>query len=1019
MERLELFSSSLPYNLFSEPSTTELFVRSNLPTIKTLSDGSRPQLHGRFSLMRDELLTDEQSAIKVRILLYLKYGNKKLLEPCEREVIALFNGESDIDNIKNFEDTRTLLELVKIIDLALSEHNRNSRIKHDFIVRTYHIRTKILEIDSSFSTNEIYTKTLDQKKLKNKIYLSKSENWIAERVGYQAKIFCNQYVKTGALSKRLSMGSHCFMIRGPSASGKSEYVNQYFKSISEENELLAGTLDPDEIKLSLKQIAPYPVNVQVHPEGIALFQNLKMGIKSTPLNVIMEGRFSKIDEINEVIDHEHQKLRRIFLVDIAHASLSLLLRRVLTREHSKKAPCLGTQDIVKGYVESIIHRKKLLDIVKIHPTIEFFNLYFVDECENTHLIVQKEKYKFKILSEELLLKSCREPLSSEIENQLQEVIDKNKFPQLEKWHGMKIGKAVDKNAALNSAKSQLFVEEGKWGEIRIQPFDGSWISDYPFLIEHLDSEHILDIRQSDSEGIGLHWSANKFPEGPNPQFSQDARVGNASKRGLQMKLGYFLISPALFETHLADPLSAVSKQLFDHETGYFRFFVHPEAYDNFAQLHFCPEAVFVKPENSEFMGTPTSSYRSWVIRDVSGLERKMPFIVKMGVGSQRNRGKFLPREDILKSINAQNNINKIEASDYIYFFPETIGITLRKGLSEEDSGLIIREIPISLLRGERRMLSFSALMSAERNKKENHGLCNIVPEYLSLGSYPLIYEIIENALQKNLVRSSAEFINEFLIKMYFRSIEELVFKNGFSLSPHGQNLCFVLNHEGVPVGFAYRDFEGISEGGKNYIESYSWFYRYHCIVKLLNVMTHSSKQHFKPTKGAPSQLGFAAPLKERNLYPLLKGSSQHDIYFSYSDYKSVLDNLDNTFLKYLSKYFSIENIPELKVGTIPAAEGSSAGELELARLNKRLWQNRLSTLKTPLEYSKEIPRENRTLTGLESDSNLLNLEERLAEIASSFKADSKPEEKLQEYPSLNLEERLAEIASSFKLDPKF
>lgn len=956
--------------------------------ISHIDNEPRPPLCGHLSLLRQEHLNEEQLTIKERILRYIEGGDEEILEPDERKVIELIESkiEIEIDDIRKFTDSRKLLETVKIIDLAFIEYNKKTRNKK--CINTYNARTKILEAYPVFSTNEIYTRTLDPKKLKNREFLRDPKNWISERVGHQAKIIINQYIKTKALSHRLvTSSSHWFIIRAPTGGGKSHFIRKMFQSMLEENEANSGILNPDEIKFSLKKLSPHPVNIQVHPEGSMLFKNFIMAIINKPWNLIMEGRYSNIEEIQEMVQHARQRLRRIFLVDIAHASLSLLLKRILARDPYGQDPCPFSLDIVKGYIESIASRKKLLEIVRINPNIEYFNLYFFDEQENCHLIAQKEEQRFKILSKELLEKSYSVPSNEHIERQLNEVIDRNRFPHYEKWEGLRIQKAIDQNATINCTP-KTHIDESKWGKILLEPFDGLWLSDYPNLKEHIESEHILHIRQSDADGIGLHWPKNKFPEGPNPKFSQDARIDNSEKRGFQMKLGYFLIHPSLIENHLASPSTEIYEEMIDKKTGCFRFFVHPEAYDNFSLLHSCHQAKFVIPNDSEFIGTPTSSYRSWLIRNVSTSKRAVPFIVKLGVGSARNRGKLLPREDIVKSIDVQKNINNFKSRHNFFYFPETIGIILKRGFSEEDSGLIIREIPPILLRGECHIFSFSALMSVERVKKENHGICALLSKSFGLDKYPLIFEIFENAKQKEQVHTVFEFINKYFITNYFNATKTFYFNHGYSFSPHGQNLCLVLRNDGIPLGFAYRDFEGVSEGGKGYIESYSWFYRYHCMVKLLNVMTHNCKKYFNPPQGAPTQLGYSEPLQERNLYPFINGFSQHKIFFTYDDYKNVLDNLDNMFLNNLSRYFNIENMHELKIGTIPSSEGGSVREAALALLNKMLWENRVP--KIPIT-SKErgnskiaVHKENKdsleTLKSTSSEIQLQDMESELLQI---------------------------------------
>ncbi len=297
--------------------------------------GSRWQI----SVMDDELLSFEQIAIKERILRYLETNNSEILGDLEKRVISIFIGEKEIDEIKKIPDWHKALEIVKIIDIALAERNRRSINKKKFIVSSYTIRSKFLEDNSIFSTSDVFTKTVDPRKLKNRNYLKNPNHWITERVGQHAKLIANQYIKTRALSQSLAPSkTTCFVIRAPTGGGKTHFIKEHFKTILDGNGNLAGVLNPDEIKFSLKQLNLNSVNIQVHQEGVVLFQTFKDGIKNKALNVIMEGRFSSIEEMDIIFEQARQKSRKIFLVDIAHASLSLLLKRILARDPTGKTP---------------------------------------------------------------------------------------------------------------------------------------------------------------------------------------------------------------------------------------------------------------------------------------------------------------------------------------------------------------------------------------------------------------------------------------------------------------------------------------------------------------------------------------------------------------------------------------------------------------------------------------------------------------------------------------------------------
>ena len=166
----------------------------------------------------------------------------------------------------------------------------------------------------------------------------------------------------------------------------------------------------------------------------------------------------------------------------------------------------------------------------------------------------------------------------------------------------------------------------------------------------------------------------------NPLFNPEVQGA------FQMKIGYFIIPLEQLELYQTDRISeSVLKDLqvlteSGELTGY-RLFVHPEAYTHFKDL-FNAGIIFIKPEHSEFIGTPTSSYRSWAVRRVvknqdSFLpgEKSTPFIVKLGVES-RSTNRLLHTAEIKKSIDIQRQFDVMNNHPKLLIFSESIGLTL-------------------------------------------------------------------------------------------------------------------------------------------------------------------------------------------------------------------------------------------------------------------------------------------------------------------------------------------------------
>jgi hypothetical protein len=238
---------------------------------------------------------------------------------------------------------------------------------------------------------------------------------------------------------------------------------------------------------------------------------------------------------------------------------------------------------------------------------------------------------------------------------------------------------------------------------------------------------------------------------------------------------------------------------------------------------------------------------------------------------------------------------------------------------------VIREFPKELLKGMCKIFSFSALMSSERRK--HPGICSL--DGSIDGRLPLIYEIMNIAIKKGAVKSPVEFIQRYLISEVFNALEPIVFEEGLSVALHGQNLCMVFDNDHLPIGFAIRDHGDIHRVNR-YLETYTWFYRYHVFIKLLNVITASDNYHLPPAPGAPIQIGHAKPLKERSLNSYFHSQAMAEptlkkLSITFEEYKTLLSQLDEKYLSLLSTYFDLKDI-ELVDGSLPSAEIGSAAE---------------------------------------------------------------------------------------------
>lgn len=958
-----------------------------------------------------ENLTIEQQALKDRILAYFKLKNsyKEGLFPkwesdhlplIEQKIIRYLFGSLNLEEIGLVkENCGQYLWITKVIDLALADFNRVSKLKIVLFRSSYDLRTRILKLSFPLmTTNVAYTKTLNFKKMNDRNYLCNSFAWIPERGARHAKIIANELIHVAVLSWRFNTYTPSdFVIMGPTASGKSHALKNHplFLNAKDEREEMKGVLGPDEaFKYPLKKESfadkfASLVNNQVHAEGTSLFHRFREGIRKQARNAsvfIHEGRFSTIEELESAVLNPATK--RHNEISILHFTVSLnrSLQCVLSRNPFGKDPCPSSKDIVRGSQQSYLHLKTLVELVKSTPAIKYCAFYSIDKNGAHHLVAEKREGAFTIYSDELFEPGFKVPSLEEIERQLNQVISAEYLQgvpedyrvSVRRWQGAPLAQAVDMHATgmpANKALQKIHADaiwQKKYGAISIEPFTGSWLKDYPNIVHHLQGEHLLHIRGVDNKGCGLHWQTNKFSWRANPKYNPEAQGG------FQMRVGYFIIPSFHVEQYIAlfpspQVMADLEERGLSGELIGYRFFVHPEGYEHFSSLH-TSHFRFVKPDKSHFMGTPTSSYRSWAVRRVlengEAAYGSVPFIIKMGVASDpADMSRLLPKADVVRSIETQRVLDKIDKGSDLLMFPENIGLVLKNisnypsgnqfnSSDKIDSGLIVREFPKPLLDGKCQIFSFEALMSTERIKKNNHGIGSTQVKE-GLQALPLIYEIVDAAIATGLVKDTQEFIEIYLIKGYFKAIEQIAFKNGFAFSPHGQNLCLVLK-DSIPIGFAIRDNEGFpADMRKKYIETYTWFYRYFIMVKLLNVMTRGMDWASAPP-AAPLQLGYAEPLKERLLNDYmsriletedqeLNATNLLKLSLPFSHFAEILAKLDTAYVNHLAQYFDVNKSGILlQNGNLPAAESGSLREAEMLQHNTNLWKCRYENGLKPL-----------------------------------------------------------------------
>ncbi|MBC7539776.1 MAG: hypothetical protein H7281_13225 [Bacteriovorax sp.] len=368
----------------------------------------------------------------------------------------------------------------------------------------------------------------------------------------------------------------------------------------------------------------------------------------------------------------------------------------------------------------------------------------------------------------------------------------------------------------------------------------------PRISRFIASEHILKIdgKETLSRGVkellyeeqNLHnkdlWGEGAFSSNINPAYIPENNP--------KFPLPYYLVPEEDANFLFANSLDPrVADQLVMKISGkkHYKLFVHPESEAHYDFLH--ASYNYIGPEQTEFFASPTSSYRSLVVWNRNNGERK-PFIAKVSLDKNviGSIDRLVSENEVERSVANQKVFDRIGEKKLnslnLKIFPESAGLTVAKahpGAPEKLGGQIIREIPDEVVRGEKKWLSFSALMSP--NKKPA----------------PLIMDVIKRS-----GLSSYDFFKMYMIDSYLEMYEEISLKNGINFEPHSQNLVFETTNDLKPTGkWVLRDFGGVwpdiftmaknngpvdvymetasalkykLRGGRaNYISSYVFFYK--------------------------------------------------------------------------------------------------------------------------------------------------------------------------------------------------
>lgn len=587
---------------------------------------------------------------------------------------------------------------IKLFDLLINMWNSHYPISYEYVGfkiayrpfsrfyfprTTYELRKHVLKLCPHLRSYEALTISLNPEKMRDEKEKATPGAWVEESEAMRKSCIADLIMNAQYLSSMMEQSPLQGIVvgtRGTSGSGKSTFLKRNVLPLlndPQQIEILAeGILNPDTLKAALKKLQGDTLNTQVHEEASTAFNEVFREVVDKGGYILDRRQLTPYDIQETLVKPAKNIGHSVWLFDF-DISLSASLYRILARPLHGSDPCPEYEALIDGFLSLRHYRNQVIALVCKEDSITKYELYATSKQT---LIAQKINGEFCI-QDPYLFDMCQRVSTLEIEEELSQVINDSSIDKaiasgdiapeqrglIEQWRGLTLKEAIQKHVQGSKGK----YDESLFEPAVPMPFNGAeWLSDHPQLIDFIQSEH-------------LHWEFDHFTRHIQGSF--------------QMKLGYFIIPIENLQLLFSKDLSpAITRELTvrndEGKLHGLRFFVHPTAYDHFSPL-LAANIKFVPPSKSEFMGTPTSSFNTWLIRRVSTTDRK-PFIVKMGTPNGNGDIKhLLAGDDIVKIITTQKNLDKLPdcvffkeiAGLILYNFPEYPSGTV-------DSGIIIGEL---------------------------------------------------------------------------------------------------------------------------------------------------------------------------------------------------------------------------------------------------------------------------------------------------------------------------------------
>ncbi len=269
--------------------------------------------------------------------------------------------------------------------------------------RSYRLREECLSRSKGrISSCEAFTYPIDPGLCSSADNVLQMSVWHVHRLDFQDKIMQKSFSEAIELSERFQdVSPRTYALRGNTAAGKTRMakIDPLFRRALDKKGELRGVLNPDAIKAELAIGKSTLTALQVHIEGIAVWNRLfNQLIEKTPRSsIVVDKTLSSMKSVNQILSQSKHRGATVHLLDIDQP-LELSCLGVLTRDVRRADQAVVPFRVVsEGFLAIRNNRKTLLDKVMSEPEIGSYRLYA--QCLGGHEVVAEkvEGGEFRVL----------------------------------------------------------------------------------------------------------------------------------------------------------------------------------------------------------------------------------------------------------------------------------------------------------------------------------------------------------------------------------------------------------------------------------------------------------------------------------------------------------------------------------------------------------------------------------------------------------------------------------------------